>query len=586
MNSFFKIFGWVIKKRKWTGIIILFGVIGAFSLEFFAPYFYKEFSLLFFSKSTIEAQDKAWTLFLWYTLALTIQWTLWRITDVCMILFEAKGMRDLEIWGFEIMSKQSFDFFQNSFAGSLVKKIGKMVRAYEAILDWFLFSFLNIFLNIVIACFLLYTANSTLGIIFLGWCFVYIAFSVGFSWWHLPFNERTSVADSAMGGLFADAIGNINTIFASGSEPFEKKKIIHGSQDLYQKRKIAWGLMFASFGFQGILFTSIELLALYHFYTEWIAGTFSISLFVLFQTIYIPASWNLWTFGKSLRGLFYSIGDLKEFEEIFDSIPQENPNKTNTLTVSQGGIDFEHISFSYPNSNPLFSDFSLHIKPGEKVALVGHSGSGKTTIFKMLFQFIEPQEGSVSIDGQNIGYIRNQSLRTSLSLVAQTPELFHRSLRDNISYALENVSDEQIWEACRKAQCDEFIKNLPEQLDTFVGERGVKLSGGERQRIALARAFLKNTPIVVLDEPTSALDSITEQKIQKGISELLEGKTALVIAHRLSTIFQMDRIIVLDKGEIIETGTHDELLEQNGQYAKMWTHQQGGFLEGEGGANM
>jgi ATP-binding cassette subfamily B protein len=211
------------------------------------------------------------------------------------------------------------------------------------------------------------------------------------------------------------------------------------------------------------------------------------------------------------------------------------------------------------------------------VALVGQSGSGKTSLTKLLFRFFEPQKGDLYFDGQNAKDFTLESLRNQISLVPQQPELFHRSVRDNIVLSAD-VSDEKIHQVAKKAKSLEFIEKLPQQFETMVGERGVKLSGGEKQRIALARAFLEDAPIVVLDEATSALDSITEKQIQTAIFDLIENKTAIIIAHRLSTILRMDRIIVLENGKIIEEGTHQELLDLGGNYSKMWKHQSGEFL--------
>ncbi|HHC73491.1 MAG TPA: ATP-binding cassette domain-containing protein, partial [Thiothrix sp.] len=245
--------------------------------------------------------------------------------------------------------------------------------------------------------------------------------------------------------------------------------------------------------------------------------------------------------------------------------------------ITKGNIEYRNIDFSYVNKKPLFEQFNLTIQAGEKVALVGASGSGKTSLTKLLFRFTEPQQGELYFDGVNAKDFTLASLRQQISLVPQQPELFHRSIKENILLG-KDIANEELKKSMQQAQCLDFVETLPNHWDTLVGERGVKLSGGEKQRIALARAFLEDAPIVVLDEATSALDSMTEKYIQQAIFKLIERKTAIVIAHRLSTILQMDRIIVLDQGCIIEQGTHHELLEKKGLYYQMWQHQSGEFL--------
>jgi ATP-binding cassette subfamily B protein len=272
--------------------------------------------------------------------------------------------------------------------------------------------------------------------------------------------------------------------------------------------------------------------------------------------------------------------DMQEVINIFDTpVDIVDPKGPERLKIGQGHVVFKNVSFSYKDGNLILQNFNLDIAPGERIGLVGHSGAGKSTITKLLLRFVDITAGSIVIDGQNIKNITQNDLRSVVSYVPQESILFHRTIRENIAYGRPEATDEEIEDVAKKSFAHDFIIRFPKGYDTLVGERGIKLSGGERQRIAIARAMLKNSPILVLDEATSSLDSVSEKYIQDGFEELMKGKTTIVIAHRLSTISKMDKIVVLENGNIVEIGSHKELLEQGGVYAGLWNHQSGGFLE-------
>ena len=449
-------------------------------------------------------------------------------------------------------------------------------------MDWFIFQSLQNILGVSIAFVLFYQHYPEFAFYFLIWVVAFITWSIGYSVWKLKFDKAVAQYDSKLGGAYSDAISNIFIVKSFALEQQEQSNIDDKADKLYAKKKIAWILMFVSFAVQGMMTMGIELVLVYLMIGKWQIGQFNVGEFVLFQSILLILVQRLWEFGRNFRNFFTALADASEMADIFEQGDVEADNKNaQALTIKDGEIKFDHINFAYSGSETtnscLFEDFSLTIKAGEKVALVGESGSGKTSLTKLLFRFFEPQQGDLYFDGKNAKDFTLESLRNQISLVPQQPELFHRSVRDNIVLNTE-VSDEKLQAIAQKAKSLDFIQKLPQQFDTMVGERGVKLSGGEKQRIALARAFLEDAPIVVLDEATSALDSITENKIQTAIFDLIEDKTAIVIAHRLSTVLRMDRIIVLEHGKIIEEGTHQALLDLGGSYSKMWKHQSGEFL--------
>lgn len=325
-----------------------------------------------------------------------------------------------------------------------------------------------------------------------------------------------------------------------------------------------------------ILLLSAMMFGLVYMYSK---GLVTVGDFAFVISLSISMFFNLWYIASQFVQFAEHLGKCSQALTIIIA-PHEivDAPDAKTLIVTSGNITFNNVTFNYKRNNNLFENKHVEISAGTKVGLVGFSGSGKTTFVNLILRFFDIESGKITIDGQDIAKVTQDSLRKQISLIPQDTSLFHRSLMDNIRYGRLDATDEEVIEASKRAHCHEFISVLPEGYNALVGERGVKLSGGQRQRIAIARAMLKNALILILDEATSALDSVTEKQIQEGLHELMKGRTTIVIAHRLSTLSEMDRILVFDKGHIIEDGTHEELLKLKGHYARMWNMQAGGFL--------
>lgn len=565
-------------QKKWYFLLCIIGLSGATILEFYVPVLYKNIAnglASDYSETTLSMMLHNLGLIAVFYAGV---WCSWRLLEIGIVPVDGGGVNLLEKRCFDVLKKQQYLFFENSFSGSLIKQASRFARSFEIIMDWCLFQLYMNSLAIGMAFIIFYQQQPQFALYFLAWVLLYLTWNIGFSWWKLKFDEVVAKADSRVGGVYSDAISNIFIVKSFVLEDKEQSFVDQASDNVYQRKKIAWILMFVSFAVQGLMVFAIELLLMYLMIRKWEQGNFQVGEFVLFQSILLMLIQRLWEFGRNLRNFFTALADASEMSEVFKNTALEvDAPEAKAHKIIAGQVDFNAINFAYAGHEPLFKDFSLHIKAGEKVALVGQSGSGKSSLTRLLFRFVEPQGGDIQFDGISSRDFTLASLRQQISLVPQQAELFHRSVRDNITLG-KDISDEELQAVAKKAQSLEFIQHLPQQFDTQVGERGVKLSGGEKQRIAIARAFLENAPIVVLDEATSALDSLTEQQIQVAIFALLKNKTALVIAHRLSTVLRMDRIIVLEQGRIIEQGNHLQLLALEGRYFEMWQHQQGEFL--------
>ncbi len=582
METLLKEYGLVIWQKKGWFLLVLTGLTSATLLDFYVPVFYKNIANGLAGQYSENSYQMIIQNLIYIVICYGCIWLSWRILEVGIIPLEGGGINLLEKRCFEVLKKQKFSFFENSFSGSLIKQANRFSRSFEVIMDWFLFQFLMNILAVSISFVIFYHQQPQFAWYFIIWVAVFIFWNVSYSIWKLRFDKAVAEADSKVGGTYSDAISNIFLVKSFALESSEQQRINQASDTVYKNKKLAWILMFISFAIQGLMVFGIELLLVFLMIKKWQTGNFQVGEFVLFQSIMLMLIQRLWEFGRNFRNFFTALADASEMADVFRETDIEtDPPAAKPYKIKQGKIDFDDLYFSYNAQNndapKLFKDFRLTIKAKEKVALVGPSGSGKTSITKLLFRFVEPQHGRILFDDMDARDFTLQALRQQISLVPQQPELFHRSIRDNITLG-QDISEQQLLDVAEKSHSLEFINALPDKFDTQVGERGVKLSGGEKQRIAIARALLERAPIVVLDEATSALDSLTEQKIQQAVFTLIKDKTAIIIAHRLSTILRMDRIIVLDNGKIIEQGTHQQLLQQKCKYFSMWQHQRGDIL--------
>ncbi|RIZ65523.1 MAG: ABC transporter ATP-binding protein [Methylococcales bacterium] len=582
MDIIFKEYFKVIWQKKFYFCMAMFALACSISLDLTAPIYYKAIANGLAKPFSEETLNLLFDNLKGLAFIYSGIWISWRLLEIAIVPLDGGGINLLEKRCFEVLKKQKHIFFENRFSGSLIKQANRFSRSFEPIVDWFLFQFFMNIIAVGISFTIFYQQQPEFALYFLCWVFVIITWNIAYSLWKMRFDQAVAEADSKVGGVFSDAISNIFIVKSFAMEQREQLRINRASDEVYRKKKIAWFFTFLSFAVQGIMTFGMELLLVYMMINKWQTGDFEIGMFVLFQSIMIILIQRLWEFGRNFRNLFTALADASEMAEVFRQIDLEvDSSSALPHKIKQGAIEFTNLGFSYyeqyQQQAKLFDNFSLYIKAGEKIALVGQSGSGKSTLTKLLFRFLDPQIGSIHFDGINAKDFTLQALRHQISMVPQQPDLFHRSIRDNI--ALGNVvSEAQLITAAQQANCLEFINSLPDKFETLVGERGVKLSGGERQRIAIARAFLEDAPIVILDEATSALDSLTEKQIQAAIFDLIKTKTAIVIAHRLSTILKMDRIIVLENGRIIEQGTHQQLLANKNKYYAMWQHQSNDFL--------
>ncbi len=478
------------------------------------------------------------------------------------------------------LMKHSKSFFQNQFVGNLSNKVKDVMSSVPDFIRLIIGNVFGEGLAIVIASVGLFSIHWSLVLTMVVWMVITSVGSLKLSKNLQNYSRNSAEARSRVIGYIADMLGNIMNIQLFNNARYERESF-KDKLDIYVEANIIRDLqirrlsIFNEFSF--LMYQSAAILLLVYGFRN---GSVSAGDFVFVLSINRSIAQAVRVLLKDIvRKYSELLGTIQQALDVIYAVIniQDAPNATE-LIVKRGEIRFNSVTFSYSKKKELFKDTNLVIAPGEKVGLVGSSGSGKSSLVNLILRVHDVEEGSIAIDGQDIKTVKLDSLRSQISVIPQDTSLFHRSLMENIRYGNPNASDSDVVEAAKKAHAHEFIQRLSSGYDTPVGERGIKLSGGERQRIAIARAILKNAPILIIDEATSQLDTITEQEIQNSMYSLMKEKTTLVIAHRLGTLLHMDRILVFESGKIVEQGTHSELLMRDGLYASMWDAQLSGFL--------
>ena len=506
-----------------------------------------------------------------------------KLQDYAVWKLEIHASYDLATYCFDTLSNQSMTFHTNRYGGALVSQTSRFLNSYSLLLETLTYSVFPTVFSVIMITVMLAPRVPLYVLILLGMLAVYVIIAYIMYKRVLPLNEKAAAAQNDLSGELADSVANILSVKTYGREDYERHLFNSANERVVREDT----KRMRSSNMRGAM-TSTIIVAIMAVVTIFMTGGgtwFGISagtLVMMFTYTYsLTMHFNM--INSTMQRLNRAFGDASGMTAILDepTLVSDIPGAV-PLKVTEGRIDFEDLNFHYEDagaSEKVFDHFSLHIPGGQRVGLVGRSGAGKTTLIKLLLRLSDIQDGRILVDGQEIAACTQQSLRRSIAYVPQEALLFHRTIRENISYGRPDASFEEIRFAAEKANALEFIEKLPQGFETMVGERGIKLSGGQRQRIAIARAILADAPILLLDEATSALDSESEHLVQEALQNLMQGRTCIVVAHRLSTVASLDRIVVIAGGNVVEDDTHEALIRAGGEYAGLWNRQTGMFSE-------
>ena len=504
----------------------------------------------------------------------------WRIGIHCLNRLDGRGIENLYVIGMDELLAKDAAFFHDNFAGSLTKRVLSFASRFEDFTDNLVFNIVGSLVPLAFASVVLWRYDPLLVAGLIGLIAITGAGIAPLIRRRQKLVDRREEAIARVSGHVADSLMNMDTIRAFAAEDREAAE--HRSRVADQRRKSLRSWDYGNLRIDvlvapmSVLTNALGLLLA----VALGAGQHGIEAIVVAFTYYSNATRIMFEFNQIYRRLESSLTEAAQFTELLLTPPAlVDPIAPEPLRPKASDVRFERVTFAHAGGLPLFTGLDLAVSSGTKLGLVGRSGGGKTTLARLLLRMMDVDDGRILIGGQDITKLRQSDLRSLIAYVPQDPAMFHRTLRDNIAFARPHATDAEIYQAAQAAHVTEFAGALPDGFDTMVGERGVKLSGGQRQRVALARAILRDAPILLLDEATSALDSESEILVQQALWRLMQGRTALVVAHRLSTVARMDQLVVLDRGQIAEKGTHQELLRLDGTYATLWQHQSGGFLD-------
>lgn len=501
-----------------------------------------------------------------------------RLKDYCALKIFPEMKKTIISEMFSRVSFYSHRFYQENLGGSISNRIKETAQAVEDLIECLRELFKQLVI-IISAILVMITIHIQFALVLLVWATFFVGFVYFFSKKIIFQSSKFSEVRNDAFGKIVDSIANHANVRLFSQQAFEKKYLNFFLDKVVKEDKALRFNFIFLWSIQSVLTCLMLGYILVLFLQLRAKGLVSIGDFTFVIWVAVALVDQVWMLSDVFSKLPQYIGICIQGMSLLSMTPEvQDCSFAEKIQLSKANIVFNNVTFAYYPPQKLFDRLSIEIQAGSKVGLVGYSGSGKTTFANLMIRLFDPQEGSIVINGVDISRLTQESLRKNISFIPQDPILFHRTLRENICYGNQSASDDQIYNATRKAHAHEFISRLPDGYDSIVGERGMKLSGGQRQRIVIARAILKNAPLLILDEATSALDSLTEEYIQSTFFEIMSGKTTFVIAHRLSVLLKMDRILVFDQGKIVQDGTHEELIQHSGLYSKFWINQTGDFL--------